>query len=99
MADLESQISILESERDVLQIDLASSQEELKAARDDANSFAESMTETQTLYQQELVQHGKSMESLFTLKEQVQYLHYIMQFCARKKKKYIYIYIYVYKNL
>lgn len=71
MADLEGQISALESERDALQLELTSSREELDAAREDAKNFAESVNETQSLYQHELMQHGKSMEGLFTAKEEV----------------------------
>lgn len=71
VADLEGQISCLETERSRLQSDLTSSQEGLEAAQDDAKKFAELATETQSVYQHELMQHGKSMESLFALKEQV----------------------------
>lgn len=71
MADLEGQISTLESECNALQIELITAQDELEAARNDANTYSESATEAQTLYQHELMQHGKSMEALFAAKEQV----------------------------
>lgn len=71
VADLEGQISALESERDALQLELTSSKEELETARSDVKKFAESVSETQSLYQHELMQHGKSMEGLFAAKEQV----------------------------
>lgn len=68
---MEGQISILESERSTLQAELTISLEELEVAKNDVKKFAESVTETQNLYQHELIQHGRSMETLFTAKEQV----------------------------
>ena len=76
MADLEGQISTLESEKGALQIELASSKEELDAAREDIKKLAETVSETQSLYQHELMQHGKSMEGLFAAKEQVRSILY-----------------------
>jgi len=60
--------------RDSLQQELASSLEELEAARSDVTKFAESVTDTQALYQHELMQHGKSMESLVAVKGQVRHM-------------------------
>ena len=71
MADLEGQISSLESLRDTLQIELSSAQDEVVTARSDIKQFADSAAETQKLYQHELLQHGKSMEALFAVQEQV----------------------------
>lgn len=42
-------------------------------AREDIKKLADSVTETQSLYQRELVQHGKSMEQVFAAKEQVRH--------------------------
>ena len=71
VADLEGQISTLEAERSSLQSELVSSLEELVVARDDVKKFSETVTDTQNLYQHELMQHGKSMETLLATKEQV----------------------------
>ncbi len=71
VADLEGQILVLESKKDALQLELTSSQKELEVARGDVRSFADSARDTQALYQHELMQHGKSMETLLSLKEQV----------------------------
>ena len=68
---MEGQIGSLESEKSVLQSDLANCQEELQTAFQDVKKYAESVTDTQNLYQQELIKHGKSMEASFALKEQV----------------------------
>lgn len=68
---MEGQISTLEAERNSLQSELASSLEEVATAREDVKKFSETVTDTQNLYQHELMQHGKSMEVLLATKEQV----------------------------
>ena len=45
--------------------------EELETAKRDGKEHSESAAETQFLYQNELVQHGKSMEELLSLKSKV----------------------------
>ncbi len=67
----------MESERDALQLELTSTQEEVETARSDVQQFADSATETQQLYQHELLQHGKSMEALFAAKDQVKTCTYL----------------------
>jgi hypothetical protein len=68
---LEGQISALDSERNTLLSELTGSLEELEVAREDVKKFVQEASDTQSLYQHELMQHGKSMESLFATKEQV----------------------------
>ena len=71
VSDLESQLSLLESEKGALQLELSSVQEELQEARENVMVFTDSANEMRTLYQRELAQHGKSMESLLATKDQV----------------------------
>ena len=40
-------------------------------AKEDAGKFSEQVTAAQEMYERELLQHGKSMESLHRVKEEV----------------------------
>lgn len=71
MADLEGQISTLESEREALQSDLAAVREELETSREEFRESCETVHRTQDLYQHELMQHGKTMELLIEAREKV----------------------------
>ena len=61
----------LETQHSLLQSELTVSQDELTTAREDARHYSEQAVETQEIYERELVNHGKSMESLCTVREQV----------------------------
>ena len=65
----------LEREHSSLQSELSVSQEELTTAREDAKRYSEQAVETQEVYERELVNHGKSMEALCTVREQVRVYH------------------------
>ena len=71
MSELEAQITSLTSEKSALQLELSSAHEDLSVARADAERYAESAAETRSNYQRELAQHGKTMEELLALRDQV----------------------------
>ena len=64
-------MSLLESDKGALQLELSSAQEELQEANQNVKIYTDSANEMQTLYQRELTQHGKSMELLLATKDQV----------------------------
>lgn len=59
------------SKTSALQLELTAAREEATEARGDAAKYAESASETLSNYQRELAQHGKTMEELLTVKDQV----------------------------
>ena len=71
ITDLESQLSETKSHVDELQLDLSSAQQEVGVATEDTRKYSEQAASTQDLYERELLQHGKSMESLHRVKEEV----------------------------
>ena len=54
-----------------LQLELTSLKEELSVAQGDIRRYSEDATQTQELYQHELMQHSKSVQSLVEIKEKV----------------------------
>ena len=64
-------LSVLGNECSTLQSDLAATREELATAQGDAKRYSEQATETQAVYERELMNHGKSMQALCDLREQV----------------------------
>ena len=59
------------NECSTLQSDLAATREELATAQGDAKRYSEQAAETQAVYERELMNHGKSMQALCDLREQV----------------------------
>ena len=59
------------NECSTLQSDLATTREELATAQEDAKRYSEQAAETQAVYERELMNHGKSMQALCDLREQV----------------------------
>ena len=68
---LQQQISAAESDNSNLQLELTSVKEELAGAQQDVKRYSEDATQTQELYQHELMQHSKSVQSLVEIKEKV----------------------------
>ncbi len=68
---LEAQISSLTSDNGALQLELSTTCHDLTEVRGDAAKYAESASETMSNYQRELAQHGKTMDELLTIKDQV----------------------------
>ena len=64
-------LSVLGTECSTLQSDLTTTQEQLATAQEDAKRYSEQASETQAVYERELVNHGKSMQALCDLREQV----------------------------
>ena len=64
-------LSVLGTECSTLQSDLTATQEQLATAQGDAKRYSEQASETQAVYERELVNHGKSMQALCDLREQV----------------------------
>ena len=75
MAELEGQIAVQGSSVSSLTSELANVRQELEVARKDTKTYSDSAVDIQSLYQSELVQHGRSMEELLTVKEKVQHQH------------------------
>ena len=59
------------NECSTLQSDLATTREELATAQEDAKRYSEQAAEMQAVYERELMNHGKSMQALCDLREQV----------------------------
>ena len=71
MSALEAQISSLTSDKGALQLELSTTCHDLTEVRGDAAKYAESASETMSNYQRELSQHGKTMNELLAIKDQV----------------------------
>ena len=71
IASLESEISTSHDQIDTLRGELSCAQQERCAAVEDAKKYSEQATSTQELYERELLQHGRSMETLHSLKTEV----------------------------
>ena len=71
IAELEQQLKEASDKVGVLQLELDSAQQEVGVAKEDARKFSEQVTAAQEMYERELLQHGKSMESLHGVKEEV----------------------------
>ena len=71
VTQLQQQISAAESDNGNLQLELTSVKEELAGAQQDVKRYSEDATQTQELYQHELMQHSKSVQSLVEIKEKV----------------------------
>ena len=67
--------------------------EELERAQHDAGKYCEDVTQTQELYQRELMQHGKSVQTLMEVKEQVHTGGGGSIMTQTKKKMYIILYV------
>ncbi|XP_064382187.1 nucleoprotein TPR-like isoform X2 [Halichondria panicea] len=68
---LEAQISSLTSDKGALQLELSTTCHDLTEVRGDAAKYAESASETMSNYQRELSQHGKTMNELLAIKDQL----------------------------
>lgn len=68
---LQQRISAAELDNSNLQLELTSLKEELARAQQDIKRYSEDATQTQELYQRELMQHSKSVQSLVEIKEKV----------------------------
>ena len=68
---LQQRIDAAESDNTNLQLELTSLKEELTGAQQDVRRYSEDATRTQELYQHELLQHSKSVQSLVDIKEKV----------------------------
>ena len=68
---LQQRINASESDNSNLQLELTSLKEELTRAQQDVKRYSEDASQTQELYQHELMQHGKSVQSLIEVKEKV----------------------------
>ena len=71
ISELELNLSVLGTECSTLQSDLTTTQEQLATAQEDAKRYSEQASEAQAVYERELVNHGKSMQALCDLREQV----------------------------
>ena len=71
IAELEQQLKEASDKVGVLQLELDSTRLEVGVAKEDARTFSEQVTAAQEMYERELLQHGKSMESLHRVKEEV----------------------------
>ena len=71
MTLLQQRIDASELESNNLQLELTSVKEELEIAHQDVKRYSEDATQTQELYQRELLQHSKSVESLHEIKDKV----------------------------
>ena len=71
MTLLQQRISAAELDNSNLQSELTSLKEELASAQQDVKRYSEDATQTQELYQRELMQHSKSVQSLVEIKEKV----------------------------
>ena len=71
ISSLETQLKEALDRIDGLQLELDSAQREVGVAKEDVRKFSEQATGTQEMYERELLQHGKSMESLHKVKEEV----------------------------
>ena len=71
ISDLESMLSGALTQVEELQLELSSVQQDVGVAKEDARKFSEQAVSTQELYERELLQHGKSMENLHRVKEEV----------------------------
>ena len=68
---LQQRIDTLESEKSNLQLELTSVGKELETAQQDVKQYSEEATKTQELYQHELIQHSKSVQSLVDIRDKV----------------------------
>ena len=71
ISDLESMLSGALTQVEELQLELSSVQQEVGVAKEDVRKFSEQAVSTQELYERELLQHGRSMENLHRVKEEV----------------------------
>ena len=71
ISDLESKLEEALLRIEGLQVEVSSAQREVSVAKEDVKKFSEQAISTQELYERELLQHGKSMESLHRVKEEV----------------------------
>jgi len=69
-------VANLRSENAAFRSQLTEAQEQLAVTKADFTRFADAAAETQGNYQRELTQHGKTMEQLLALKEEVRVLQY-----------------------
>jgi hypothetical protein len=68
---LQQRINAAEVDNSNLQLELTSVKEDLSRAQGDVRRYSEDATQTQELYQHELMQHSKSVQSLVEIKEKV----------------------------
>lgn len=68
---LQQRINAAEVDNNNLQLELTSVKEDLSRAQGDVRRYSEDATQTQELYQHELMQHSKSVQSLVEIKEKV----------------------------
>lgn len=71
ISSLESQLNDTLEKVDGLQLELSHAQQEVGVVKEDARKYSEQAVATQELYERELLQHGKSMESLHRVKDEV----------------------------
>lgn len=74
MTLLQKRINAAESDYSNLQLEHTSLKEELLGAQRDVKRYSEDADQTQELYQNELMQHSKSVQSLIEIKEKVHVL-------------------------
>lgn len=68
---LQQRTNAAELDNSNLQLELTSLKEELARAQQDVKRYSEDAAQTQELYQRELMQHSKSVQSLVEIKEKV----------------------------
>ena len=68
---MQERLKALEAKTELLQLELTSSKDELRTARDDVKRFAKQATENWELYQKELIQHGKAVEGCMHAQDEV----------------------------
>ncbi len=71
VTELEASVHCLTAENATMQLEISSTHKLLTEARKDASQYAESASETLSNYQRELAQHGRTMEGLLAVKEEV----------------------------
>ena len=71
IADLETQLKEATERVDGLQLELETVRQEVGVAKEDARKYSEQATGTEETYERELLQHGKSMENLHRVKDEV----------------------------
>ena len=71
ISDLETQLKESTERTGVLQLELETARLEVGVAKEDARKYSEQAAGTQEMYERELLQHGKSMESLHRVKDEV----------------------------
>ncbi len=71
VSELEARVQHLIVESTTFKLECSSTKKLLTETRKDVSKYAESAAETLSNYQRELAQHGRTMEDLLTVKEEV----------------------------